>query len=123
MGADGWAEARRRQLLKSYFRGRSLIYSETQLVPSAAAQANKYRDVALEIKGRGESSRLTVSFALKPVKSGEAEVQFREAQRRCDQAMFSFLAALETNLDPVQSIQFLATENCLDLTTQLRLQD
>jgi hypothetical protein len=123
LGADGWAEARRRQLLKAYFKNRSLHYSETQLTPAAAAEPNKYRDVSLFLKGQGKSNRLAISFALKPGKSGAADAGFRESQQRCDQALFSFMATLDTHLEDVQSIEFLVTENCLDLTTQLRLQD
>lgn len=122
IGADGWAEARRRQMLKSYIRAQGLSYEEHQL-PLADDHGGKYRDTSIRLAGQGKTGIRRVSLSLKPLKDGLPDAEFRERQQSCDAALLASLKGLPEERHKWQSLEFLPTESCIDLTGQRTLTD
>lgn len=119
VGADGWAEARRRQLLKSYLRKNGLNYTEQQLPETGG----KYRDTRLIVAGHSGRDTLRVSLSLKPEKDGMPDAQFAGRQQACDRLLLTFLRLLPAEREKWQAIEFSPTESCIDLTGQRTLPD
>lgn len=121
VSADGWAEARRRQLLKKFLHEGGFTTSETQF-PLKGNPHSKYRDVVLAVAGRG-SETMQVSLALIPQESGPVTAQFRAAQAACDLRLVQVLQSLAQHVNQKHSIGFSVTENCIDLTEREPTED
>jgi hypothetical protein len=115
-GADGWAEARRRQLIKRYLAGKNIAFTETQSPRIVSGKPDKYRNVSIRINGRGNEGLLRVSLVLQPGKKNHSEGAFYNLQQNCDARLFSVLEAPNENLRRFGRLELLVSENCLDLT-------
>lgn len=92
---DGWAEARRRRLLKKYLQARGIPFSE-----STAPLRGKYNRVTLHAGDRRvKARRVTLSL---PPGPGVAV-----AQATCDKKFFSQLEA------EIRSVDFVMTHECV----------
>lgn len=121
ISADGWAEARRRQVLKQFLHKGGFTTSETQ-TPLKGNPQNKYRDVVVTVEGQGRGS-VQVSLALIPRENGLATAPFRAAQAACDQRLVKTLQSLPKYVKQKRSIGFSVTENCIDLTEREQTED
>lgn len=121
ISADGWAEARRRQVLKQFLHKGGFKTSETQ-TPLKGNPQNKYRDVVVTVQGQGRGS-VQVSLALTPREKGMVTAQFRAAQAACDQKLAKILQSLPEYVKQNRSIGFSVTENCIDLTEREQTED
>ncbi|HRP68419.1 MAG TPA: hypothetical protein PLY93_02715 [Turneriella sp.] len=113
IGADGWAYARRRRLLKRYLQALHIDFIEKDRV--APTPQNKYRDIVLAVSGKGDK-KIMVTLALQAHTSGNPTDEFIKAQHECDTYLFTFLSTLEQRLLRWESIEFTQTETCNRLT-------
>ena len=90
---DGWAEARRRRLLKEHFRRSDISIDEWQVNKPGAA-SDKYKLVHLGIAGRGATD-LKVTYALQPNETGGVRAVQAGLHQKCDAALFDALSGID----------------------------
>lgn len=91
---DGWAEARRRTLLKEYLRKSGIPYEELQR-DKAGTERDKYKNVTIALPGSAENTTdYRVTLALVPAQKDEARHTAVERQRQCDKTLFGALRQL-----------------------------
>lgn len=96
--ADHWGEARRRKLLAQWLETKGVKSHEFQ----SGELVGKYRRVTLRSGGKAPAKRVTL--ALNYNNPGQAE---------CDRSMFAYLPGA---LARGESLDFVMTESCIDLT-------
>lgn len=92
---DGWAEARRRTLLKKYLQARGIPFRE-----STAVLRGKYNRVTLHAGNTGGKAR-RVTLSLSPAPGVAA------AQALCDKVLFRVLER------EITAVDFVMTDSCI----------
>ncbi|MCX7633529.1 MAG: hypothetical protein N2Z22_09390 [Turneriella sp.] len=112
---DGWAEARRRRLLRRFLEQQGFAVREEQQELPASFGKTKYRRVDLHARRKnktgpsGKSWHATYVLLLAPDTERAA---LRKRQEECDRRLFAVLDQLAS----LETIALLATEECLGLT-------
>lgn len=91
---DGWAEARRRTLMKEYLRNSSVPFEELQQ-DIAGAKPGKYKNVTIALPGSAENATdYLVTLSLLPAQKDEGRHTAIARQRQCDRTLFGALKQL-----------------------------
>lgn len=92
---DGWAEARRRSLLKDYLRAAAMPFHEMQQAKPGAPN-DKYKQVTIVVPGSSESTDgdFSVTLALVPDQADQWRKSGFIRQQQCDAVLFSALERL-----------------------------
>ena len=91
---DGWAEARRRTLLKEYLRKNGIPFEELQS-EKAGPGRDKYKNVTITLPGAAENATdYVVTLALLPVQKNESRDSTIARQLQCDKTLLGALRQL-----------------------------
>ncbi len=92
---DGWAEARRRMLLKDHLRATAVPFHENQQA-KPGAPGDKYKRVIIAVPGSGENTDgdYAVTLALVPDQADSWRQTGLLRQRQCDAVLFTALEQL-----------------------------
>lgn len=92
---DGWAEARRRSLLKEFLRANAIPFHEIQQARPAAPN-DKYRHVTITVSGSGDNAEgdYPVTLALVPDLADQWRATGLFRQQQCDAVLFAALERL-----------------------------
>ncbi len=92
---DGWAEARRRSLLKAYLRSVAAPFREVQHAKPGAAN-DKYKRVTIVVSGSGENAHADypLTLALVPDQADSWRATGHLRQQQCDIRLFTALERL-----------------------------
>jgi hypothetical protein len=92
---DGWAEARRRSLLKDFLRVNAIPFHEIQQA-KPGAPGDKYKRVTIAVPGLGENAGddFPVTLALVPDQADQWRATGGQRQQQCDALLFTALERL-----------------------------